>query len=90
MSAPFSALSHLPNDRSNRGKRHALVFVVGGVVCDILSRRATVSSIFRYIRNRIDWLREVAHHPEAGVISRAHVNEIWCPTWLLAYASLLT
>ena len=66
------ALSHLPDDRDNRGKRHALVFVIVGVVCAILSGRAKVSSIFRYIRNRIDWLREVTPHPEAGVISRAH------------------
>lgn len=70
------ALRHLPDDRDNRGKRHALVFVVVGVIGAILSGRAKVSSIFRYIRNRIDWLREVTHHPEAGVISRAHLPRL--------------
>ena len=67
------ALSHLSDDRDNRGKRHELAFVVAGVVLAILSGRSKVSSIFRYIRNRIEWLREVTDHPDAGVISRAHL-----------------
>ena len=66
------ALSQLTDDRDNRGKRHALAFVVAAVVLAILSGRSTVSSIFRYIRNRIEWLREVTQHPEASVVSRAH------------------
>ena len=67
-----AALSHLTDARDNRGKRHALAFVVAGVVLAILSGRSKVSSIFRYLRNRIEWLREVTHSPEAGVVSRAH------------------
>lgn len=67
------ALSQLTDDRDNRGKRHALGFVVAGVVIAILNGRSKVSSIFRYLRNRIEWLREVTQHPEAGVISRAHL-----------------
>ena len=70
------ALSHLTDDRDNRGKRHALAFVVAGVVCAILSGRSKVSSIFRYVRNRIDWLREVTHSPEARVVSRAHLPRL--------------
>src|SRR5229473_7978722 len=66
------ALRQLTDDRDNRGKRHALAFVVAGVVFAILSGRSKVSSIFRYLRNRIEWLREVTQHPEAGVVSRAH------------------
>jgi len=70
------ALSHLSDDRDNRGKRHELAFVVAGVVLAILSGRSKVSSIFRYQRNRIEWLREVTQHPEAGVISRAHLPRL--------------
>jgi predicted transposase YbfD/YdcC len=70
------ALSQLTDDRDNRGKRHALAFVVAGVVFAILSGRSKVSSIFRYLRNRIEWLREVTQHPEAGVVSRAHLPRL--------------
>jgi predicted transposase YbfD/YdcC len=70
------ALSQLTDDRDNRGKRHTLAFVVAGVVCAILSGRSKVSSIFRYLRNRIAWLREVTQHPEAGVVSRAHLPRL--------------
>jgi predicted transposase YbfD/YdcC len=70
------ALRHLTDARDNRGKRHALAFVVAGVVLAILSGRSKVSSIFRYLRNRIEWLREVTQHPEAGVVSRAHLPRL--------------
>ena len=70
------ALSHLTDARDNRGKRHGLAFVVAGVVFAILSGRSKVSSIFRYLRNRIEWLREVTHSPDAGVVSRAHLPRL--------------
>lgn len=70
------ALGQLTDDRDNRGKRHALAFVVAGVVCAILSGRSKVSSIFRYLRNRIEWLRAVTHSPDAGVVSRAHLPRL--------------
>jgi predicted transposase YbfD/YdcC len=70
------ALSQLTDHRDNRGKRHALAFVVAGVVLAILSGRSKVSSIFRYLRNRIEWLREITQHPEAGVVSRAHLPRL--------------
>jgi hypothetical protein len=54
------ALGQLSDDRDNRGKRHAFAFVVAAVVLAILSGRSNVSSIFRYIRNRLEWLQEVA------------------------------
>ncbi len=41
-----------------------------------MSGRSKVSSIFRYLRNRIEWLREVTQHPEAGVVSRAHLPRL--------------
>ena len=70
------ALRQLPDARDNRGKRHALAFVVTVVVLAILSGRSKVSSIFRYVRNRIEWLREVTHCPDAGVVSRAHLPRL--------------
>jgi len=70
------ALRQLPDHRDNRGKRHALAFVVAGVVCAILSGRSKVSSIFRYLRNRIEWLREVTQYPDARVVSRAHLPRL--------------
>src|SRR6266446_9688076 len=70
------ALSQLPDDRDNRGKRHALAFVVASVVLAILSGRSKVSSIFRYLRNRMEWLRKVTQYPEARVVSRAHLPRL--------------
>jgi hypothetical protein len=72
----LEALSELPDGRDNRGKRHALPFVVVALVLAILSGRSKVSSLFRYIRNRIDWLREMTHQPEAQAISRAHLPRL--------------
>ena len=83
------ALRHFPDHRDNRGKRHALAFVVVGVVCAILSGRSKVSSIFRYIRNRIEWLREVTHAPEAGVVSRAHLPRVLARLDWLALNTLI-
>jgi len=70
------ALRQLSDDRDNRGKRHALAFVVATVVLAILSGRSKVSSIFRFQRNRIEWLREMTQHPEAKVVSRAHLPRL--------------
>src|SRR5467141_4946393 len=70
------ALSQLPDDRDNRGKCHALAFVVASVVVAILSGRSKVSSIFRYLRNRMEWLRKVTQYPEARVVSRAHLPRL--------------
>lgn len=72
----FEALQHLPDPRDNRGKRHSLAFVVVGVVLAILSGRAKVSSIFRYNRNRVGWLRELLDQPHAQAVSRAHLPRL--------------
>ena len=50
--------------------------MVAGVVGAILSGRSKVSSIFRSLRNRMGWLREVTHDPDARVVSRAHVPRL--------------
>ena len=50
--------------------------MVAGVVGAILSGRSKVSSIFRSLRNRMGWLREVTHDPDARVVSCAHVPRL--------------
>jgi predicted transposase YbfD/YdcC len=50
--------------------------VVAGVVFAIFSGRSKVASIFRSLRNRLEWLREVTQPPEAGVVSRAHLPRL--------------
>lgn len=73
----FIEATHELNDwRDERGKRHRLPFVLCGVLLAILSGRARVSSIQRYMANRIVWLREVTGEREAGVVSRAQLPRI--------------
>ena len=70
------ALSQLPDHRDNRGKRHHLAFIVISVVLALLVGRSTTSGIFRYIRNKIEWLRTVTGIPDAKPISRAHLPRL--------------
>ncbi len=72
----IEALGHLPDPRDPRGKRHGLVFIVAAVILAILSGRASVSSIHRFIRNRLVWLREVTDQGHAQAISRAHLPRL--------------
>ena len=52
-------LETLLDPRDNRGKRHALPFVLATVSLAILAGRSSVSGIHRYIQNKIDWLRDI-------------------------------
>lgn len=72
----IEALSKIKDQRDNRGKRHKLDFVLCSVTLAILSGRAKLSSIQRYIANRIEWLREVTEEQEAGIVSRAQLPRI--------------
>jgi len=69
-------MSNLPDERDNRGKRHTLPFVLGGVVLAILAGRAYPSSMQRFIQNRLSWLRRVLGEPQATPISRAHLPRL--------------
>jgi predicted transposase YbfD/YdcC len=69
----IDVLNALPDKRDNRGKRHSLTFLVATVVFAILVGRSKVSSIHRYMINKIDWLREVTGFKDAKPISRAHL-----------------
>lgn len=72
----IKSLESLPDHRDNRGKRHELPFVLCSVVLAILSDRSTLSSIHRYIENRIGFLRRVTGYSSARVISRAQLPRI--------------
>jgi len=72
----IEALNELTDSRDNRGKRHELPFVISSVVLAILVGRSKVSSIFRYIRNKIEWLREITKIDDARPISRAHLPRL--------------
>lgn len=72
----ISALEILHDPRDARGKKHNLAFVVCAVSIAIMAGRATVSSIERYIRNRIDWLAQLSGIQQAKPISRAHLPRL--------------
>ncbi len=72
----IKAAQGLKDRRDNRGKRHSLPFVLCGVTLAILSGRASLSSIQRYIAHRIDWLRAVTKENAASVVSRAQLPRI--------------
>jgi hypothetical protein len=75
----ITALEGLTDSRDNRGKRHNLVFVVVSVILAIFTGRSTMSSIHRYIVNKIDWLREITNRIDAKPISRAQLPRILEP-----------
>lgn len=70
------ALGSAPDPRDRRGRRHELVFVVSAVVLAILIGRSRTSSIYRFIRNRLAWLREVTGKAQAKAISRAQLPRL--------------
>lgn len=73
----ISALKEkLPDPRDNRGKRHNLAFIICAVAIAIMAGRANTSRIFRFIRNRIDWLAQITGILDATPISRAHLPRL--------------
>ena len=72
----IEALGYLSDPRDPRGKRHGLVFVVAAVVLAILNDRSRVSSIHRFIFNRLVWLREVMGQGQTQAISRAQLPRL--------------
>jgi len=69
-------LKKLKDQRDNRGKRHSLAFVLGGVVLAIMSGRSSASSIYRFIKNKLEWLKRVLGAEEGQAISRAQLPRI--------------
>jgi predicted transposase YbfD/YdcC len=72
----INRIKTLPDPRDNRGKRHTLSFVIIGIIFALLSERSQVSGIHRYIKNKIQWLREVTGEEKALPISRAHLPRL--------------
>lgn len=72
----IAKLKKLIDKRDNRGKRHELAFVLGGVVLAIMAGRSYASSIHRFIRNRLKWLERVLGYREAKAVSRAQLPRI--------------
>lgn len=66
----------MPDTRDNRGKRHDVVFIIVCFLLATLSGRHRLSSIHRFIGNRLHWLRTVTHFQEAQFISRAHLPRL--------------
>lgn len=66
----------LPDPRDNRGKRHSIVFVIVCFLLATLTGRQKLSSIHRFIINRLDWLRTVTNIEDAKLISRAHLPRL--------------
>jgi predicted transposase YbfD/YdcC len=72
----IDAMRQMNDCRDKRGKRHTLSFVLCGVTLAILTGRATLSSIQRYMVNRLQWLREVTGETDALAVSRAQLPRI--------------
>jgi hypothetical protein len=68
--------NELPDMRDNRGKRHVQAFVVAAFVLATLKGRKTLSSIRRFICNKLEWLRTVTQVENARTISRAHLPRL--------------
>ena len=68
------ALSDMPDHRDDRGKKKNLLpsVIIVRFVMAIQVGRSTTSSIHRYIRHKINWLRELTGHENAEPVSRAH------------------
>ncbi|QTA88815.1 ISAs1 family transposase [Desulfonema magnum] len=68
--------SVITDPRDNRGKRHSLIFVIIVVALAVMAGRSKVSSIQRYIENKIGWLREITGMSDAKPVSRAHLPRL--------------
>ena len=72
----ITALKDLTDPRDNRGKRHNIVFVIVSIVLAMLTGRSKLSSIHRYMTNKIDWLRETIKMTDETPVSRAQLPRI--------------
>ena len=72
----LDTLEQLSDTRDNRGKRHSQAFIIAATVFAILVGRPKTSSIYRYIKNNIDWLRKITGMKDAKPISRAHLPRL--------------
>ncbi|CAK0746363.1 Mobile element protein [Gammaproteobacteria bacterium] len=69
-------IHNLPDPRDNRGKRHSLALLIVAFVLATLTGRQKLSSIHRFICNRLDWLHDLTKIPKVRAISRAHLPRL--------------
>ena len=69
----IDAIQALPDNRDKRGKKHSQSFLIIVFIFSTLAGRSTISSIHRYMVNKMDWLREVTGYTAAIPISRSHI-----------------
>ena len=72
----LQALEQLPDLRDNRGKCHSLVFIIASVMFAILEGQSNTSSLQRYIKDKIQWLRKITKIETAMPISRGHLPRL--------------
>ena len=72
----LQALEQLPDSRDKRGKRHSLVFIIAAVIFAILEGKSSTSSLQRYIKDKITWLKKITEIEDASPISRAHLPRL--------------
>jgi len=69
----IDAIQALPDSRDKRGKKHSQSFLIIVFIFATLAGRSNISSIHRYMVNKMDWLREVTGYTAAIPISRSHI-----------------
>ncbi len=69
-------LDQMNDPRDNRGKRHELSFITASVVLAILSGKNQTSEIYRFIKNKIKWLKKILRRKDAKHVSRAQLPRI--------------
>ena len=69
----IDAIQAFPDSRDKRGKKHSQSFLIIVFIFATLAGRSNISSIHRYMVNKMDWLREVTGYTAAIPISRSHI-----------------
>ena len=72
----LKTLEQLPDPRGKQGQLHTLPFIVFAIMLAILEGKSSTSSLQRYIKNKISWLRKITKIEKATPISRAHLPRI--------------
>ena len=69
-------LEQLPDLRGKQGKRHSLAFITFAVMLAVLEGNSSISSLQRYIKDKISWLKEITKIEDATPISRPHLPRL--------------
>lgn len=86
----IDAIQALPDNRDKRGKKHSQPFLIIVFMFATLAGRSKVSSIHRYMVNKMDWLREVTGHTDAMPVSRSHMPRMLANLDWVALSQIIT